>query len=56
MVRLVGCEGFLGSNNAVHVNGLDDVAFERWVDVVMATSDDTSLGASDHVLVVLKRK
>ncbi|KAL3492144.1 S-adenosyl-L-methionine-dependent methyltransferase [Aspergillus germanicus] len=54
--RLVACEGFLGGGLASKINGLDDIAYEKWVDVVLRFAEDPSiLGNADHVLAVARR-
>lgn len=54
--RIIACEGFLGFQHASHLSRLDDDTFQRWLDVILASATERdSLGAADHLLVILKR-
>jgi SAM-dependent methyltransferase len=54
--RLIACEGFLGGGLASKINGLDEISYEKWVDVVLRFAEDPSiLGNADHVLAVARR-
>ncbi|KAF2173456.1 hypothetical protein M409DRAFT_15738 [Zasmidium cellare ATCC 36951] len=56
VLKLVSCEGFLGFGHASHLASLGEEAFERWLGVVLeSAADDTTLGAADHVLAVIRR-
>lgn len=54
--RLIACEGFLGSELAGSLNGLDVVAWGVWVDLLLKFAEDGCvLGASEHVLAIARR-
>lgn len=56
LLRMVGCEGFLGGGLSKNLNGLSEDAFEAWVAVVWENAEDpTVLSSSDHIVVVAKR-
>jgi SAM-dependent methyltransferase len=54
--RVVACEGFLGGGLAGKLGALSPEAYERWVDVVVQSSEDEELlGNADHLLAVAER-
>jgi len=57
LVKRVGCEGFLGFRLGANLANVSDTCFARWMDLIMETSEDEeTLGASDHLLVVLSKR
>jgi S-adenosylmethionine-dependent methyltransferase len=56
VLKVVSAEGFLGSDGARALAGLQGEELERWVDVVMLSAgDERTLNAADHLVVVLQR-